>query len=353
MKTRPLPPYLKRWFDSRTRKTYLAFRKRGHPLVPLPQPIGSDAFWTAYNAALKGKFDVGAELRSTAGSVSAALAVYLGSHQWAALSLGTRAARRAILERFRVAYGQWPLRQITANFLSAYLETLTPHAARNHLKALRGLLQHAKHDVTRDIKTAKTTSNRHASWPPEAIAQFEAHHPIGTKARLAFALARYTGAGRSEIARMGPQHIVDGVIIIARQKTRVVASIPVHPELRAIIEVTPVTGVSTFLVSRFGKPFNLNGLSTEFREWCDSAGLPRKYRLHGLRHTMGKTLAEHGSNPHEIGSVLGHADIRSALHYSADVERKAMAQRAMSRWIAAPKREQVVSVGQPATDTSR
>jgi len=87
------------------------------------------------------------------------------------------------------------------------------------------------------------------------------------------------------------------------------------------------------LVSRFGKPFNLNGLSTEFREWCDSAGLLRKYRLHGLRHTLGKTLAEHGSNPHEIGSVLGHADIRSALHYSADVERKAMAQRAMSRWI--------------------
>jgi integrase len=231
------------------------------------------------------------------------------------------------------------LRQITTNFLSAYLETLTPHAARNHLKALRGLLQHAKHDVTRDLKPPRARTNRHASWPPEVIAQYEARHPIGTKARLAFALARYTGAGRSEIARMGPQHIVDGVLIIARQKTGVPANIPVHPELHAIIEATPVTGVSTFLVSRFGKPFNPNGLSDEFRGWCNSAGLPPKYRLHGLRHTMGKTLAEHGSNPHEIGSVLGHADIRSALHYSADVERKAMAQRAMSRWIKGPNQD--------------
>ena len=139
MRTRPLPPYLKRWFDKRTRKTYLAFRKRGHPLVPLPQPIGSDEFWTAYNAALKGKSDVGAELRSTAGSVSAALAVYLGSHQWAALSPGTRAARRAILERFRVRVWAMAAAANHGELLDAYLDTFTPHAARNHLKALRGL----------------------------------------------------------------------------------------------------------------------------------------------------------------------------------------------------------------------
>ena len=42
MRTRPLPPCLKRWFDPRTGKTYLQFRKRGHKTVPLPQPIGSD-----------------------------------------------------------------------------------------------------------------------------------------------------------------------------------------------------------------------------------------------------------------------------------------------------------------------
>jgi integrase len=343
-RTRPLPPYLKRWHDKRTRKTYVAFRKRGHPLVPLPQPIGSDAFWIAYNSALKGKLDIGAELRSTAGSVSAALAAYYASRQWIiGLSDGTRAARRAILERFRVAYGQWPLRQITANFIDAYLDALTPHAARNTLKALRGFLKFAKHDVTREISAPKVKNNRHESWPPEVIAQYEAHHPVGTKARLAFALARFTGAARSEIVRMGPQHVVDGVdgekmIVITRQKTGIPANIPVHPELHANIEATPLTGLTTFLINRFNKPFNANGLSTEFREWCNGAGLPQKYRLHGLRHTMGKVIAENGGNPHEIGAVLGHSDIRSALHYSQDADRKALARMGMSRLIG-PKQD--------------
>jgi integrase len=310
----------------------------------LPQPIGSEEFWQAYKAALAATAAdvgaVGADLRSKPGSVSAALASYYTSHQWKTdLAANTQAARRAILEGFRDRYGQWPLRQLTANFLGAYLDTLKPHAARNHLKALRGLLRHAQHDVTREVTPPKASKNKHASWPPEVIAQFEAHHPVGTKARLAFALARYTGAGRSELVRIGPQHIVDGVIVIARQKTGVVATITVHPELRAVIEATPLTGLSTFLISRFGKPYSPNGLSDEFREWCDQAGLPRKYKLHGLRNTMGKTLAEHGCNPHEIGSVLAHSDIRSALHYSTDIERKAMAQKAMARWIAGPNQQ--------------
>jgi integrase len=138
---------------------------------------------------------------------------------------------------------------------------------------------------------------------------------------------------------MGPQHITaDGFLIIARQKTGVPAVIELHPELRAVIEATPLTGLSTFLINRFNKPFNVNGLSTEFREWCTSAGLPPKYRLHGLRHTMGRVLAEHGANPHEIGAVLGHSDIRSALHYSQDAERKALARKAMARLIG-PKQD--------------
>src|SRR6516225_6566653 len=95
-RTRPLPPYLKRWFDPRTGKTYLQFRKPGHALVPLPQPIGSDAFWVAYNAALKRKVDVGAG-RNIAGSVGAALTTYFVSHTWNALSDGTRGGDKPIL----------------------------------------------------------------------------------------------------------------------------------------------------------------------------------------------------------------------------------------------------------------
>jgi integrase len=331
-RTRPLPPYLKRWYDKRTGKTYLQFRKRGHATVPLPQPIGSDEFWIAYNAALKGKVAIGGN-RTLAGSVGAALAAYYASNDWNALSDGTRAAHRPLLEKFRERYGGWPLRQITENFIDAYTGALQPHAARKTFKALRRFLRHAKHDVTRGITPPKAKSNKHASWPTEVMAQYEAHHPIGSKARLAFALARYTGAARSEIARLGPQHIVAGEFTIARKKTGVPSTITLHPELRAILEATPLTGLATFLVNTIGNAYAPNDLSIQFRKWCDEAGLPPQYTLHGLRHSMGDALAQLGANPNEIASVLGHADVRTALHYTQGADRKRMGRKAIARLI--------------------
>ena len=265
-----------------------------------------------------------------------AIAAYYVAHKWAELSAGTQRMRRAILERFRDAYGQYPLGRLNENFLTAYLESLKPHTARNHLKALRGLLKHARHDVTRGIEPITAKSNKRSSWRPEEVAQFERVHPVGTKARLCFGLARYTGAGRSEIARMGTQHIRDGEIVIVRQKTGVDATITIHPELQAILDATPVTGLSTFLVTKTGRPFHPNDLSEQFRQWCNEAGLPRSLSLHGLRHTMGDKLAETGSNPNEIASVLGHAGARSALHYTQGADRKRMARAAMKRLISEP-----------------
>lgn len=339
-RTRPLPSYLQRWFDARTGKTYLRFRKRGHKTVTLPQPVGSEDFWLAYKAALAGgKKEIGAE-RSAAGSVSASIAAYYVSFNWtgAGLSDGTRKKRRRYLEHFREKYGDWPLRQLNENFVTAYLQTMKPQPARNHVKALRGWLRHANHDVTRNIKLPTAKSTKRRSWPPEEQAKYEARYAIGTMARLAFALANYTGAGRTEISRIGRHHLVDGEIAIpARQKTGVPTTIPLHPELKAIIEATPITGFSTLLVNRAGKAFTPDALSDQFREWCNEAGVAKDLSLHGLRHAMGDALAETGANANEIASVLAHASVRSALHYTQGADRKLMAGNAMRRLIARPK----------------
>ena len=221
-KSRRNPPYLQDYFDKRDGRRYLYFRKR----VPLPLPIGSEEFWAAYKAALADKSEIGAA-RTVAGSISAALVAYYATSAWNDdLSPGTRTLRKPILEHFRARYGTWLLRQLTENFLVAYLESLKPHAAHNHSKTLRGLLRHAKHDVTRNIRASKAKSTKHASWTADMVAQYEAHHAIGTKARLCFALGKYTGAGRAEISRIGPQHVKDSVIEIpARQKTGVPARV--------------------------------------------------------------------------------------------------------------------------------
>ena len=55
------------------------------------------------------------------------------------------------------------------------------------------------------------------------------------------ALLLYTGHRRSDVVRMGRQHIRDGVLQVRQQKTGVELFIPVHARsLRPIIDVTPV-----------------------------------------------------------------------------------------------------------------
>jgi integrase len=170
------------------------------------------------------------------------------------------------------------------------------------------------------------------------IAKYEAHHAIGTKARLCFALGKYTGAGRTEITRIGPQHIGDGEIIIPpRQKTGVPATLPLHPELRAIIEATPLIGTKSFLGTSAGKPYLPNNLSDRFRVWCSEAEIPKQYSLHGLRHAMGDLLAELGASPNEIAAVLAHGSVKSALHYTQGADRKRMARNTMARVIGGTK----------------
>ena len=65
----------------------------------------------------------------------------------------------------------------------------------------------ARDDPTRDIKQRSIKGDGFHTWTDDEIAQFEAHHPIGTKPRLALALLLYTAQRRSDVVRMGRQHI--------------------------------------------------------------------------------------------------------------------------------------------------
>jgi integrase len=323
--------YVQAWVD-RHGKAYVYFRRPGYELVRLP-PIGSPGFMSAYETAMAMHPQAIGERASVPGSVSAAIAAYYLSGAWAAFAAGTQAKHRQVLEKLRARYGTLPLAQMHEAFVIAYMAKLRPHARVNTFKALRGWLRHVQHDVTKAIDTPTAKSTKHHSWLPEEIAAYERHHAIGTKARLAFALARFTGAGRAEIASMGPANIKGGVITIVRQKTGVEATIPVHPELARVLEATPVTGLATFLVTARGRPYNATALSNQFRDWCDQVNLPARCHLHGLRHAMGDALAGAGSTIFEIAAVLGHASPRTTAHYTQGADRKRMAGKAIKRLI--------------------
>jgi integrase len=77
------------------------------------------------------------------------------------------------------------------------------------------------------------------TWSEEDIAAFEAAHPVGSKARLAFALLLFTAQRRGDVIRMGPQHVRDGVLAVRQGKTGAELSIPLHSELARVIDATP------------------------------------------------------------------------------------------------------------------
>src|SRR5262249_45709222 len=108
-----------------------------------------------------------------------------------------------------------PIASLPRKFIETLLSTLRPGAEKNWLKALRGLLQYCvaeglcKEDVTASIKLAPSTSKGFHGWTDDEIARFEAHHPVGSKPRLAHALLLYTGQRRGDVIRMGRRHIKD------------------------------------------------------------------------------------------------------------------------------------------------
>jgi hypothetical protein len=132
------------------------FRRKGCKLTPLPGVPGSAEFMAAYQAALATvtPVEIGAKKRSGPGSLSAAIAAYYGSLEFRALSGGTPAKRRAILEHFRDQHGDKPVRLLPRKFIVHMLSTMKPHAARNWLKAVRALMQFCvEHEMIDDDPT--------------------------------------------------------------------------------------------------------------------------------------------------------------------------------------------------------
>jgi integrase len=269
---------------------YHYFRRPGFPRIRLPGFVGSEAFMQAYQQALGGAPEpIGASRRSKPGSVSAAIASYYGSPTFRVdLASTSQEMRRATLEAFRRQHGDKLIGAMPKKFLQALLDNMSPAAARNWLNAIRALMKHCirlelvRDDPTLGIKLRPMRSDGHHTWTEDQITQFEAHHPIGSKPRLALALGLHTGQRRGDVVRMGRQHIRNGLMHVRQQKTGTTLAIPVHVNLQALLDATARDGL-TFLTANNGRPFVAKSFSDWFRTQCDRAGLPPECSFHGLR----------------------------------------------------------------------
>lgn len=216
----------------------------------------------------------------------------------------------------------------------------TPAAANQRVKALRALFSWANEaeetrvNPTIGVKKLKYRSEGHHTWTEDEIQKFYNRHPLGSQARLALDLLRYTTGRREDGPRLGRQHIRDGRIRFRQAKNEhrnpIDIDIPLHPVLAQSIAAAKVSANMTFLLSKFGKPFTTNGFGNKFKDWCRQADLPH-CSAHGVRKATSTALADAGATSHEIMAITGHQTLEEVERYTKASNRKKMADSAMRK----------------------
>jgi integrase len=318
-------------------------RLPGKPKLRLHEQPGTPEFDEEYRRAVNGEIKAAPERLRTPdrGSLRALCVAYFASAECKRLEPRTRHVRRLILDKLCDLHGDKPAELMEVRHVRQIRDARTdaPEAANGIVKALRAVFRHGmlsdlvSHNPARDVEYLRIGSEGFHTWTAAEVQQFEAHHPIGTNARLALALLLYTGQRRSDVVRLGPQHVRGGWLTFTQYKNRnrkpVSLSLPIVPELQRVIDATP-RGALAFLVTERGTPYSSDGFGNSFRAWCRQAGLPH-CSAHGLRKAAASRLAELGASIHEIAAVTGHRSLKEVQRYTLGAEQKRLAASAMAR----------------------
>lgn len=191
-------------------------------------------------------------------------------------------------------------------------------------------------------------------WREEDEQKFLACHGKGTMARRWFYLAKNMAGRIGDTHTMGPHNVQlkqDQVYLGWQPQKRgsKFVKVPVMAELAAELDAAPVHE-EAFLTTNYGKPFATSGsLDNRIRKWIIEAGLfvhmevldPKTQKMvkekkatrsqHGIRKLVAHEIANAGGSVYEIMARLSHSDTRTAMVYTGDFEREALAKLGFER----------------------
>jgi integrase len=315
------------------------FRRENGKRIRLRGEYGSDRFKREYQAALQGR-EISVEHGPEAGTVAWLVNRYKESLHYASLKKSTRRQRDSVLMGLaNSSAGAKPFTHI----MKAHIEDAmgrrasTPSAANNFLIIVSKMFDWAvsadklKTNPCRGVKPFKIESGGFHTWSVDEVEQFRRRHKVGTKARLALDLLLFIGLRRSDVIRLGRQHVKDGVASIQTVKTGTWVHIPIFPELQRSIDATK-TGDLTFLTSATGMPFASSGsFGNWFRARCDEAGMPKECASHGLRKAGATLAANAGATAHELMAMYGWSRLKMAEVYTKEADKARLARGAAKR----------------------
>jgi integrase len=331
------------------------YRAKGRPKVRLRGTPWTEAFMAEYETAktftvpIRGKDIAPGTWRWLCVRYFAECADFLQ------LDPRTRHVRRRILEltfdepigpesaRF---FRDFPLERMTPQAIEVLRDRKLkfPEAANARVKAIRSVFRWAVRQVGADGRPLISTNiareipylrsqnpSGYHTWSPDEVRRYEAHHPVGTKARLALGLLLFTGQRRSDITKLGRQNVHNGSLVFTQYKGRNTKPkrlvLPLLPDLKALIDASSC-GELTFLVNDLGRPFTDAGFGNKFRQWCDQAGL-RHCTAHGLRKAGATMAANNGASAHQLMAIFGWSTLEMAQRYTRTADQERLAKTAM------------------------
>ncbi|RUM42980.1 MAG: hypothetical protein DSY80_06350 [Desulfocapsa sp.] len=171
----------------------------------------------------------------------------------------------------------------------------------------------------------------HVPWPAEAIKYFSRH--ARKEMWEAAALALYSGQRQGDVLKMQWKDIKDDLISVKQDKTKKLLVIPVHSELREVLD--KVDRNSDYILTNSRKTPWSSGFKAS---WTKQMAQPEMTRLkeaglvfHGLRKSAVVILLEAGCTDAQVGAVTGQTR-QMVEYYSVMVNQGKLAREAMLKW---------------------
>lgn len=347
---------------SRHGKERAYFRRNGRRIRLLARMLDDQGAYTPefmeqYTAALRGDLkpaDISTVPTVQEGSFEWLCQQYFASPKFQGFDPATQRDKRGVLGRFNKNVGHLPYRLYERrHMLEAQRKRAdTPGAADKLVKYIRSLFNWAiendlaEHNPAKGVPKINTASQGWPTWTLAEIVRYRERWPIGTRPRLALELLLYTGARRSDVVRLGRQCEAEGYLSFTEQKGRRSSpkrtTIPILPELRAVLDQSPV-GEMTYLETERGTTYSAEGFGNEFRGWCRDAGLDH-LSAHGLRKAAATMLAERGATAPQLCAIFGWNKLETAQRYIRQADKSRMADDGLRLMSGEQNRGEIVSL---------
>lgn len=329
--SRKLPPHV---FSVKNRLgksyTYLQ-RHRGTGMaadrVRLPDPDDAQ-FWPEYARLMQLPTE-----RKRTDTMAVLIETWQASPEWADLAHKTQTEWQRYCRRVNAAWGHLQVKGIEPKHVIALRDTYagTPAAANNLMRCLSSMLGWSVprgwrlDNPCREVKLLRG-GEAYQPWSWAAIEA--ARTDLRPDLRQAMEIALYTGQRQGDVLAMRWDAISGGAVAVRQEKTGKRLLIPVHRDLRAVLDTIPRNAV-TILTNSSGRPWTKAGFRATWQD--QRPNCIKGLVFHGLRKSAVVFLLEAGASTAEVSAITGQT-LQMVELYARAVNQQRLAASAVLKW---------------------